>query len=354
MKNPIYFLLVVLISSCGNLSEEQYQFASFTTDSAATAQSQVQFLSEVIENEAPQAKLFYLRAENLFTLKKYREALFDLEKAIKLSPEEGEFHLLLARIYQAQGKEEEALVAAEEAERLGTYDFELYTLLAQHYFKDSLIDKTIAYANRARQLEPTHPQNLYLTGTAFLLKGDTTQAAPLLREAIKADSNFRKPYYSLIELYSKYKKSDLAMEYAGKALSNGEPDAELSLFVARALDRKGNTDSAMYWYGQSLALDSGQSTIYHRYADYYQARRDYRIAGYYRDKALNLNPGDIDDYVNLGILYEYRVFNYDSARYAYTKAMEIDSLDQEMDKRMRRIIWKIWKRDHPERYSNSD
>jgi tetratricopeptide (TPR) repeat protein len=89
-------------------------------------------------------------------------------------------------------------------------------------------------------------------------------------------------------------------------------------------DRLGNTDSALYWFTQAYALDSGQVNLVQSIAYSHIQLKDWGNSIVFFKKLLNLSPDDINTILNIAVCFN-NMQMFDSVLAYNHKAISIDS-----------------------------
>lgn len=111
-----------------------------------------------LQFSAPQgAQDWFGRAKGGFANRQDKEALHDIEEAVRLDPEVYEYHALHAKILDATGAEKRPLVQAlEHCLRLDKKDADSAIRLAEIYQEMGMYTRATRYWEWARNLAPNH------------------------------------------------------------------------------------------------------------------------------------------------------------------------------------------------------
>lgn len=222
-----------------------------------------------IKSNSKNAGNYYRLAQIYIQQWRLREALEQLEKAVKLAPDDARFHRSIASILRHQGKLNEAIAEQSKAVELSKdKSFELVELAQLNILADNP-NKAAENLKRALDLDPSN-------------KGARKKLVELLRQ--------EKQYTDLIAIYR-------------KALKSQPKDGDLHFELARALNQSGKTDEAIGEFKKAANISASDPRPHRALGGIYIDREDYPAAAKEYTRALNINPNSADDLVALGYCY---------------------------------------------------
>lgn len=160
-------------------------------------------------------------------VKKYDEAIAELNQAVKLEPKNVGALALLGVAYEEKGQQSRAVDfykkaidagSKEEMQALNPFLYEAQYRLANIYIEDKQYDPAIKVLEGALKNNPFDSDLQYLTGQAFLGKGDYDKAIVSFEEAIKYVPNFAEAHYGLGQAYERKGEKERAIAAYEQAL----------------------------------------------------------------------------------------------------------------------------------------
>ena len=160
------------------------------------------------------------------------------KKAVALDPEDPDAQMLLAQIYNHQGKASEAQRYIQKAMSLVPNDADTLAALGEIFRGTRRSGEAIGYLKRAMRLDPHYPaQYLSWLGHAYFVIGDYKKAIESLRQGIARTPNYVAMHVFLAASYAMAGSIDDAKASAGQVIRLN-PD-----FNLRALERYNSSQS---------------------------------------------------------------------------------------------------------------
>jgi tetratricopeptide (TPR) repeat protein len=246
----------------------------------------------------PRDALNYYRLSQVYTQQwRLREADAQLDKAIRLEPDNARFHRARASILRYQHK----------------------------------LNEAIAEQQRAVDLSSDKPFELTELAALNELAGNDSAAADNLKQAIQlspaTQAAHNAAHQKLVMLLTKGKRwSDLIDEY--KRSIDIQPNvASLHLGLADTLMKADKTDDALQELKSATDLDGNDPRPFRLIGQIQLQRHNFPAAQRAYTHALNINPGSVEDLVVLG--YTYAANNdYMQAETAFVTALALQQLTQ--------------------------
>lgn len=241
----------------------------------------------------------------IYLLKKnYAGAIRDFGKGLELAPEMRDWFLRMrARAYQEEGNLASALIDINSALQFAPNDAGLLVVRAKIYFETDQYDKALADCLVALEQDSQNPGPYSLAAEIYAKQGRHDEARSFFMRAIQTSENPPEFYEEIAEqAYYDFEYLDVALAAAYRAVAL-EPESD-------------------YANGQVgfLLLLQGNFTE----------------AGYYLERAFNLDKYKINNAINLGIL-QWRLNDSARARDYFNLALrEIERTYPKRKKRARR------------------
>lgn len=262
-------------------------------DSDLTDAQRLEMLDLQLEKHPKDATLLAKRAKVLLNLHRTSEALFDINRAVTIDPDNVEYQLLKADIHFASGDIQGSYKALGEAEKLDPDSREVQLKMGEVTFYSRDYERSLRHLTNVTEREPDNRTALFMKGFIYKEQGDTANAVVLLRR--------------VCDIYPDYEPAfeELGVLYAAR----GNALAEEYLSTAMRLDP--NNTNACY----AMAMYCQESGQYDRAIEFYQ-------------HMLDINPASADAWHNMGYIELTVNENYQQALEYFDKALQADSTHQ--------------------------
>lgn len=227
---------------------------------------QAEELDGAIARQPRNASLYARRADFHLDADHVSAGLEDIDRALALDDEEGEYYFIKARALRAQNRLMAALAAAAEASRRGYSSPELTLLVGETHLAARHYQDALDRFDRVLQQEPDQAAALFYKGVAYAATADTVQALDYLRASLARDPRQPETLHQLAFLANAYRLPAQAARYSARGLRLAPRYAALWYDHGRQFELQGQPDSAHRQYAKALMLDT---TLY---------RADYRLA----------------------------------------------------------------------------
>lgn len=164
--------------------ENQFYRAKRAFESGSSLMEAKVRLDRVLRQRSNDAEARKLRAKVLLAMDRPAAARQDARRAVKLRPEDGETHLLLAEAARKTGAEDVARQALERAAEQVVNDAAFHVRLSWNAAQLRLLDKAEAYARTALALEPTLADAYYQLARVFIRKEELDKAVTILTRGL--------------------------------------------------------------------------------------------------------------------------------------------------------------------------
>lgn len=120
-----------------------------------------------------------------------KEALEDIEKLIKVQPDDALNYIMKGQVLNAMEQYNEAFQAFDRATSLDPSRWDVWGMKASSLAKMGKFDEAITSINRGVELVPNEPVNIYNRACIYSLKGDKANALADLQKAISMNPFFK-------------------------------------------------------------------------------------------------------------------------------------------------------------------
>lgn len=222
---------------------------------ALQSEIKISDLDQVLRQDRGNAVLYAKRALLYLERNQTDKALADIDRALELDEEKGEYYFRKALVLRQAGKIQAAQQAAAEAENHGFKETDLYVLQAELLIRLKDYPSALEKVNFALQEAPEHDYALFYRGVARAASQDTASALINFRRAIKIAPGFQAPYLHLAGIYNARKDYEMARHYLSGAGQLGQNNPYLWLQKGIRYQGLWQTDSAFYSFNKAVALN---------------------------------------------------------------------------------------------------
>lgn len=256
----------------------------------ARREAAIAFLTDAIESSSNNSENYYKRALLYLENGNIKEATEDINNAINIKANVGNYFQAKALILRDSKQPQLALEAASKAEVLNTESPELYTLLGDLYQQLGQYGKSRAYLRKALQISPNNGETYFYQGEIAAKMGDSTLAMGLYQQTLGLKPSFLPAYLKLIQSYTNLRQYDLALLYSREALKYHPQSASLYLQRGYTYNRTWKLDSAIMCYKKAIALDTNLIQASFSAGQIYFKSRLYKLALPFFARTLKNSP----------------------------------------------------------------
>lgn len=350
MKNIFWLLCLLFVTSCGtktdgDTSETEINDNKDSIIDNAIIVNPLMVLEEQILSNPESPNGYYKRALYYKNQYKFKNALDDINRALKLAPESAAMNYAKASIQYEAAKHKEDVSLLDQAEIYLNYALEYdpinsdaLLLLAKIKAEYGEPDKAMIYVNRVLKENQYLPEPYYIKGLIYWSLGNMKLAESSYQTAIEMDASYYEAMISLGLLHAQ-NHNEIALTYY---------DAALGIIPEGHKDRREATRNkglyyhfneqyydARVWFKKMLELDSLDEEAYYNIGNTYlgvyspnlpQISRDTIIDNAMESfqNAIEINSGYILAWYNIGYLYELQG-NKKQAKDIYTKILAVET-----------------------------
>ena len=286
MKSSIKHIILLLVATslfvaCHNNSKT----ANDMTDS-----EKLEMLDIKIEKNPKDAKLLAERAKVLVNLSRAKEAVYDINRAVSLDPDNIDYRIIQADAYFANGDIENSYKSLGEAEKIDPENDEVLLKMGEITFYARDYDRSFDYLSKVTAKKPNDRTALFMKGFIYKEKGDTASAVTLLRKVCDLYPDYEPSFEELGMLYAS-RQNPLAVDYLTTAMQI-EPNNTNAIYgLAMYYQDIEEYDKAEELYRQMLSINDKSADAWHNLG-YLEMTHygDFKQAVEYFDKALEADP----------------------------------------------------------------
>ncbi len=290
----------------------------------------LKILDAKIKKHPKKAELYYQRGNLLLDMGKeqndneaIREAILDLNKAIKLDDDEAKYYIALGDAYFSQGNAGSSYAALQKAQSLEPDNFEAALKMGEITFYSGDYDRAMESLSKVTEIDKNNQTALFMKGFIYKETGDTANATYYFRKVINIYPDYAPAYEELGMVYLPYNPK-LAMDYLNTAHSLDPQNINILYGMAMIYQDAEEADLANDMYVKILEIDPN-----YKYAWFNRGwmalilYEDYPSAIDFFTKAIDCDPQYAEAHYNRGLAYEM-MGDKAKAKACYEAAHEID------------------------------
>jgi len=314
----IVFCLMVLVACNNDKKTVKNDTNRMSIDSVETIES----ISQKIRENPLNADLFLERSELHMQELNAREAISDVELAIKIDSLRPDIYTRLSDYNMTIGQSEQAKDILVKAVNKFPLNTEARLKLAYIYFYVDMYDEAM---NEIKFLEENNLQEAevyFLKAMIFDAVEMYDDAIRTLGTAIEYNNNYWEAYNLLGLIYASL-DNKLAVEYFITATNLFPDNLEIRYHAGYVFQKFGLIDKAINEYEYIISIDPNHFLSYFNLGDIYVNNlKDNKRSVEYFSKAIEIDPKSYKAYYNRGYVYEL-MGNYKLAESDYRKSLEI-------------------------------
>ena len=309
----VYALFCVLFLACGSKNKEKYQGMP----------QELAELSQKIDKNPKDDKLYYQRANYYYSKGKIEEALKDISEGIRLNNQDATYHVLLSDIYFSQKETDLTEETLEKAISLDPKNNEARLKLAELYFHQGMLNECIEVLNKAVETHPHNPKAHLIRAFCLKEQNDTTGYLRVLQLVVDQDPKEIKAFLELGYFYQK-SLDPIGINYYLNALQVAPNDIEINYNLAKFYQDLEEYDKAIDQYNILLQINAKNQHALNNIGYIKLTHEEkYDEAISYFTKALEIDATYIYALYNRGIAYRLSK-NYNAARQDFMKCREVN------------------------------
>ena len=271
----------------------------------------LELLDARIKKNPDDADLYFQRGQLLINLGKqkqnsqyFREAISDLNHAIKLENDKPEYYTALGDAHFSLGNVGDSYAALQEALKLDENNFEACLKMGEISFYSKDYDRAIESLNRVTAQDKDNQTAHFMKGFIYKETGDTTNAVFYFRRLIDLYPDYEPAYEELGMLYAQH-RNKLGLEYLNTALSLQPDNVNVLYGLGMLYQDVEDADKANEYYARINAIDSTfKYAWFNRGYMEMVFYEDYNNAVDFFNKAIQCDPQYAEAYYNRGLSYQ--------------------------------------------------
>ncbi len=243
-------------------------------------------------------------------IRQFERALDILDRAVNISPEFPDVHLIRGMAYSGMGEKDKAIKAYKRALLLGGDTIVIYSALVNLHKKSEEYGEAIAMARKGLEENPDSPELLAVLGELLIEQGNRAEARVHLRKALQEDPSHRLALRNLARTLWEEGRESEAMKIFQELRRLSPLDFHSRAFLAQHYLEREDPEKAEAPLREAKLLEPDSAELRELLLTFLlqsgnrKAREgDYpgAVAGY--REALAVDPSNIEIHLNLGQVY---------------------------------------------------
>ncbi len=281
-----------------------------------------------IATRQEQAEVYYLLATYYYKHNNPSLGLAQINKALKIAPNNASYLLLKGKLFYAQGKLVDAFLVLQKALEKNPHSAETFLFLGMTAEGLKKLDKAEEYYKKALKLNPDYAEAYIKLSSLYMRKREYDKAIQLLDRAMETLSNNVKILLQLGRIYILQKKLDTAEGYLKKAAAISPDDPDVQLSFSELLVYKGRYREALSKINRVIKQHPYNDKAYYFRGLAYFNLNNYKKAAEDFKKAKIINQKNPDYYLMYGKAL-YKLGKVNEAINALERALDLNpNLDE--------------------------
>jgi len=329
---------IFILVSCGpNYSSDQLVEEPTQIDDANTLLS---YLNNKERSNRDNPSYYYHRANVRFQTGLIKEAVDDIEKAIKLNDEQAGYYELKARLMMERDSYSRALSAALKAQELGSRGPQTYIAMANAWAALKNYPRALEAVETALSLLPLDVDLYYLKAKIFGQQGKQVEANSVLLQVLDINPEFYPAMYDLVEYSIANQDIDAAYFYINKLKNIPGQGDKADLTYSRLLYSQGKYDSAALMINRLSGNPLYRTRVYQLLGNIKFSTYQYDSSIYFARRLLELDSLNRNAFLLNARAFERKRF-YQKSRENYEKLLAMDSTDQLVREELAKLDRKV-------------
>jgi len=217
-------------------------------------------MQSIDEKHQELSRIYQSLAQAYFEQEKFDKALENLNKALKLIPNQVKVLNGIAIIMSKSEEPEKAIEYWKRSLQIDPNQLELYNDLARCYYKQGQPDQAKKYLTNALKIEPNSPDVQSNLANILLDQGEFEEAITLFEKAIELDPNSSQARENLQKARKQMKISETIASWQ-KSLKKDPNQPELHEKLGNFFYSRGDIQKTIYHWEMALHLKGDQADL---------------------------------------------------------------------------------------------
>lgn len=244
-----------------------------------------------------------------------------LEEAFRINPESEDVRVRLAELDMASGAFQQAVQHLEFLSAKGLKDNNLYVLLGSAYLGNKDAGKAAGQFRKYVEAAPDDPRGKHMLGVALKAQGKNAEALKCFEDALKLSPAMLDSLSEIVAIDVSEKKSDAALSRVQKQIELS-PNPGLYQLLGKVYVVRQQYEDAEKTFFKAIDLEPGDVSNYMGLIQVYNATKRYDLAISRIEELLKINPKNTAALMLLGMVRQ-QMNDFPKARDAYEALLSI-------------------------------
>ncbi len=293
----VFLLLILSILSCSKKQDSKsFDRLSF--------EEKIALLNTNIKKNPSDAELYYQRAKLYYSVENTKDALFDIQKAIKLDKKEPKYYILAADTYFARGESTLAFDALNQAVKYDKNNIEAYSKIAELSFLLRDYNRARENIDKVLELDKINAKAYFQRGMIYKEIGDTINAIKDYRRATEYKPDYEEVFEELANIFAD-KNDPIAIEYYQSTININPKNVDAMYNLGRFYQDHNAIQKALDLYQKVLQIKPNYANAMYAtgYINYVY-KEDYDMALDCFEKTVKADSSYFEAYSMMSKIYE--------------------------------------------------
>lgn len=297
IKTLTIFLFVSVLAACKEGGKDE------SKDSALTRSAAIKNLTERIEQDPGNHKLYYERGRLLNRMEEDSLALEDFKAAAKLDSSKAEYFSAIGDLMFEHKDISGSIKYIQKALSLNPDDPAAHLKMAKMFVYTKDYTKAFSEINVVLRQDVYNAEGYFLKGMIYKDMKDTTKALSSFLTAAEVDPEYREAILQLA-LLNGYKNDPVALQYYDKAFKLDTGDVFPIYAKGVYYQDRSNFEKAKEFYREAILRDQQYANAYFNTGYILMQQDSFEKARRQYDLLTKIEPGDFEAYYNRGLCSE--------------------------------------------------
>jgi tetratricopeptide (TPR) repeat protein len=249
------------------------------------------------------------------------QAIVALNRMTVLLPYAPRPYVMLAALYWQEGKISLAEANAVKAMKLGEKTIFPYMLMGDILVSKRDFKQALSYYDRVLAVEPENVITLLQTGDLYLSQGQPKKAEERYRKALSISPRIKSIQTKIAWARAQGGDMEAALAMNERYLRDTPNDSQAVSAYANTLVAAKRLDDALNMVQSAIKRKPQAWELHYLLGDLFTIKKDFKNASSSYERALELNPSNINMALNIGARYENNALDADTEKF-YLKILK--------------------------------
>ena len=270
----------------------------------------------------------------------YDKALSDVNKAIELDPQNSDAFEMRGKVFFQQNDYEQALSDFNRAIELDPQSIDAYVIRGKAFFQQDDNEKALSDFNKSIELNPNNSDAYELRGRIFFLQDDNKQALSNFNKAIELGTKSSDAYMMRGKIFSQQGNNENFLSDFNKAIELDPKDDRTYYLRGIILFQQDNNEQALSDFNKAIELNPQNSGAYEMRGRIFFQQNNKEEALSDFNKSIELDPQNSDAYEMRGIVF-FQQNNKEKTLLDFNKSVDLDPQNSDVYEMRGRLFFQL-------------